>query len=524
MLFRLLYQWFKRRRAGRDAAGGAGSGSGSGAASGSGTAAGLGAASGSGTAAGSGAASGSAAAGRPGDQPISLERGARAMSLELQNVRAVARREYLARARTRSFRITTVVLVVVAIGVALAPIGIRLIDQGSGPSRIEVSLGSSASKLDIVAQLQAILNSQATSNPLGGGAPTYAVSATTDETGARAAVASGALTGLLIVGRGPATSTGAEGDLAFTFVTKAKGVDRISQLMQVAATGMAQADRLARSGLTPAQQAGLVAPVGYATQLPDGTTDTSSSPEDYVNSFAVGFVLAIILFMAIILYGQWVAYSVAEEKSSRVMEVILGAASPLELLAGKVVGVGGLALTQYAIIFVPALLIVLLQDQIASLVLGEPAAAASLPAGLSIELLVVWGILFLLGFALYATLYAGAAALVSRTEDINAIVAPMTMVSVAGYLVAVYSSTGLISPDAPFVHVMALIPFFSPYLVLSLLGQHAISGIEVVAAIVLLAVFVPIALWVAARLYAAGVLMYGQRPGLKLLSRVLRGG
>lgn len=487
MLFRILYQWWKRRQAARSGAP-------------------------------------AAPAARPSEEPPSIEHGARAMSLELDNVRAVARREYLARARTRSFRITTVVLLVASIAVALAPIGIRLLDRGSGPSEIEVSLGSSAPKLDLVAQLQAILNNQGgLASPIGGAPPAYAVTATTDEAGARDAIAKGDVTGLLIVTRKAAAADGTEGDLAFTFVSKAKGVDRISQLMQAAATGMAQADRLARSGLTPAQQAALVGPVAYSTQLPNGTTDTASSPEDYVNSFAVGFVLAIILFMAIILYGQWVAYSVAEEKSSRVMEVILGAASPLELLAGKVVGVGGLALTQYAIIFVPALVLVLLQDQIASVVLGEPASAASLPPGLSLPLLLTWGVLFILGFALYSTLYAGAAALVSRTEDINAIVAPMTLISTAGYLVAVYSSTGLISPESTFVHVMALIPFFSPYLVLSLMGQNAISTVEVLAAIGLLIVFVPIALWLAARLYAAGVLMYGQRPGLKLLARVLRG-
>jgi ABC-2 type transport system permease protein len=168
-------------------------------------------------------------------------------------------------------------------------------------------------------------------------------------------------------------------------------------------------------------------------------------------------------------------------------------------------------------------LALLFQDQIASLVLGSGTGGATLPAGLSLGLLGVFGILFVLGFAFYAVLYAGVAALVSRTEDINQIVAPMTLVSTAGYLVAVYSSTGLISPDSTLVRVMSYIPFFSPYLVLSRLGANAISPVEVVASIGILAISVPIALWAAARLYAAGVLMYGQRPSLRLLIRVLRG-
>ncbi|HKB28073.1 MAG TPA: ABC transporter permease [Candidatus Limnocylindrales bacterium] len=235
-------------------------------------------------------------------------------------------------------------------------------------------------------------------------------------------------------------------------------------------------------------------------------------------------MLAIVLFMAIVLYGQWIAYSVVEGKSSRVMEVILGAASPFELLFGKVVGVGALALTQYFIVFVPAVVALLFQAQIASLVLGSSADPVSLPAGLSIPLLVAFGVFFVLGFALYAVLYAGAAALVSRTEDINQIVAPMTLVSTAGYLVAVYSSTGLIDAHSRFVVVMSYIPFFSPYLMLSRLGAGLAGPLDVVAAMVILAITVPLALGVAARFYAAGVLMYGQRPSLRLMVRVLRGG
>jgi ABC-2 type transport system permease protein len=112
---------------------------------------------------------------------------------------------------------------------------------------------------------------------------------------------------------------------------------------------------------------------------------------------------------------------------------------------------------------------------------------------------------------------------VSRTEDINQMVAPMTLISTAGYLVAVYSSTGLIDPSSKFVVVMSYIPFFSPYLMLSRLGAGLAGPVEVVVALVLLAVTVPLALWVAARLYSAGVLMYGQRPSLRLMVRVLRG-
>jgi len=454
-----------------------------------------------------------------GGQP-SIEHGARAMKLEVSNVVAIARREYISRFRTRTFRATTVLLFLAAIGVSAAPIAIGWLDRQSGPTVVEVSNTDPTPTVDVQAALGKLLNPPATGTAASQSkAPDYTVRSATDVAAARARVESGDSAGLLLVSRPTAG-----GDLAFTFVTKARAVDRIAGLMQGAASSLTALDRLARLGIRATQVASLSAPPTYSTEGPNGTKNTADTPENFLNGFATGFVLSIVLFMAIILYGQWVAYSVAEEKSSRVMEVILGAASPFELLAGKVVGVGSLAITQYVIIFLPAAAIVLLQDPLSSIVLGEPASAAALPQGLSIGLLLTFGVLFVLGFALYAVLYAGAAALVSRTEDINAIVAPMTLVSTAGYLVAVYSATGLIAPDSKLVTVMSYIPFFSPYLVLSRMSSGQMTAVEVIISILILAASVPVAMWVAARFYAAGVLLYGQRPSIRLFTRVLRGG
>jgi ABC-2 type transport system permease protein len=222
------------------------------------------------------------------------------------------------------------------------------------------------------------------------------------------------------------------------------------------------------------------------------------------------------------LYGQWVAMSVAEEKSSRVMEIVLGAATPFQLLAGKVLGVGALGLLQYVVVFIPAIVAIVFQDAIASAILGGT-ASVGLPAGLTIDLLVAFGVLFVLGFALYAALYAGAASLVSRQEDVNQIVGPLTLLSVAGYMVAAYAGTGLIDIASPLVVILSYVPFLSPYLMLSRMGMGVASPLEVLLAIAILAASIPVALWVAARLYGAGVLMYGQRPSLRTMFRVLRG-
>lgn len=452
------------------------------------------------------------------------------MSIDPSNVVVIARREYVARGRTRTFKATTVLLVVVGLVVALAPVILQYFDQGSTGTTIEVSVGDSKPTVDVAAALNALLNVSPTpaatggtgtgagSGAAGSQAPQYRVVTTTDIAGARLRVADGRTAGLLIVTRNAA------GELEFAYATKASAIDRTSLLVRQAVGTIAVEDRLTSAGIPPTDQAKLFAGPTYTVQAPDGSAPTGpSSPEGFVNQFAGGFVLAIVLFMAIILYGQWVAYSVVEEKSSRVMEVILGAATPFELLGGKVIGVGALAVTQYVIVGIPAAVALLLQPQIAALVLGGTAGSIALPAGISISLLLVFGVFFVLGFALYAALYAGAAALVSRTEDINQIVAPLTLVAAAGYLVAVYSSTGLIDPSSTFVVVMSYVPFFSPYLMLSRLGAGLVGPVEVAVAVAILAVSVPVAIWVAARFYSAGVLMYGQRPSLRLMVRVLRG-
>ena len=124
---------------------------------------------------------------------------------------------------------------------------------------------------------------------------------------------------------------------------------------------------------------------------------------------------------------------------------------------------------------------------------------------------------FVLGFILYAVLYAAAGSLVSRMEDINSVVAPMTLVGAAGYFVAVYTATGLIPADATWVTVLSYVPFVSPYLMLSRVAAGTAGAVDVAVASGLLVVAIVICLWIAARIYAAGVLTYGQKPGARAL-------
>lgn len=441
------------------------------------------------------------------------------LSSNLHNILAVARREFIFRGRTRTFRITTLLLVVVGIALALAPVIIRFVERGSTGDRIEVAVGKTAPSVDVAAALNAILNAPVPDAPATSNSPpAFRVEATDDVNAARTRVIDGTSAALVVLDRSPT------GDLSFTYYSNEGLISRRAALIQQAVGSIAIQDRLSRAGIPPGDQGALFEPPAFASVAADPSKPNrgTDSAEAFASSAGISFALSILLFMAIILYGQWVAFSVAEEKNSRVMEVVLAAATPFQLLSGKVVGVGGLALVQYVIVLVPAVVGLLLQGQIAGLVLGTGGATVALPTGLSLQLLAVFGVMFVLGFGLYAVLYAGAASLVSRQEDVNQIVAPLTIISVAGYLVATYSGTGLIPIDSPLVVILSFVPFFSPYLMLTRLGQHADSPVEVLVAIVLLALFIPVALWVAARLYRSGVLLYGQRPTPRTLLRALR--
>src|SRR6185312_3690884 len=444
----------------------------------------------------------------------------------LPNVTAVARREFVSRARTRTFRITTVVLVIAGVALALAPILFQLLEGGGGKSdRVEVTVGDSNPNVDVVAALGQLLNANASSSPIplpgqgGATTPKFVVVANEDGAAAHRDVLDGSSIAAIGLGRSPGTL-----DLKFDLISKDSALNRNVQLIRQALISITIQDRLTRAGVSPIDQAHLFTPPEVTLVPADPKARPGLNPNEDPTAFLVGFGLSIAIFMAIILYGQWIAYSVAEEKNSRVMEIVLAAATPFQLLAGKVVGVGALAILQYVVVAIPMILAVLFQGQISALILGGGATAgsASVPGGIQFSTIGAFGVLFVLGFAIYACLYAGAASLVSRQEEINQIVAPLTFISVAGYLVATYAGTGLIPIDSPIVVILSFVPLFSPYLMLTRLSLGTAGFLDFAVAVVLLLIAIPAALWLAARLYRSGVLMYGQSPSPRTLWRALR--
>jgi ABC-2 type transport system permease protein len=430
------------------------------------------------------------------------------MNVTLRNVLSVARREFLVRARTRSFLFGTAFLAIAGAALVLAPIGIRWFEGDSTATVGVVDLAADpALSFDPVERLSGQLNASAVEGEGG-----FDVVASPDEATARQAVEDGDLSAAVVIDRTPGP------DLSFVVISNDPAGRRTPELLRQACYSLAVADRLDRLGVASADQATLFAPptVDVETPTPAAPGEPTSSAEKAATAI-VGQMLIVFLLLAVVLYGQWVAMSVAEEKSSRVMEIVISAATPFQLLGGKVLGVGGLGLVQLLAAAIPALVAFVLQGRIAESLLGAPPSELDLPQVLTPEVLASFVVFFVLGYLLYAVLYAAAGSLVSRMEDVNNVVAPMSMIGVVGYLIAIYISMGLLPADATWVAVLSLVPFISPYLMLSRVIAGQAGAPEVALAAAILVVSIVVCLWVAARVYSAGVLMYGQSPSLRRL-------
>ncbi len=415
----------------------------------------------------------------------------------------MAGREYGVRVRSRAFAISTLVLAVVATLAALAPLAIRALERES-VVRIAASAPDARSAELTVRSLEMVFNAGTGLDPTG--APTYRFSLVDPAgvTAARGEVAAGTLDGLLVLTYGP------QARLDFEYVT-ANPASRQAILFQLVAIAVA-------ASIRADEAQGLIGDFVVTDAVPGDAP--GGSELDAASRQILATILVMLVFVTSVTYGMWVATSVAEEKSSRVMELMLNAATPGEMLAGKVLGVGGAGLTQLAAIVLPATVVVALQGPLVRLILGESADDTPL-AGLTPGILLAFVAFFLLGFVLTALVYAAAGSLVSRQEDVQQVALPMLMLSFAAYFAAFFASG---APGAAWVAPLSWVPFFSPYLMLTRLVTGSVPPWELALAIGLLAAAIIVALVVAARIYAAGVLLYGQRPTLAGVVRVARRG
>lgn len=226
--------------------------------------------------------------------------------------------------------------------------------------------------------------------------------------------------------------------------------------------------------------------------------------------------IAFLLYMSIVLYGQNVLRGVLEEKTTRVAEVVVSSVPAETLLAGKVLGVGAVGLTQQIIWVITTVIMFELRQPILAK-FGVTTMPFSLPE-ISVGFALLLLLFFILGFVFYASLYAAVGASVNSEQEAQQAVQPLLILLVA---TAVFINPILLNPTSRLASVMSWLPFSAPIIMPLRLSLGSVPWYELVWTLVGLLLACVGAVWVAARIYRVGLLMYGKRPTLREMGRWL---
>ncbi len=222
----------------------------------------------------------------------------------------------------------------------------------------------------------------------------------------------------------------------------------------------------------------------------------------------------ILLFTTINGYGATVAQGTAEEKGSRVMEIMICAVTPFQLMIGKIIGIGLVAFTQMSLVGSAALATLLSQALIRGAIIPATATTSvsrqlDVSGDISISLLGLVLLYSTMGFFVYAGLYAAVGSLVNSPDDLKNAMIPFSFLTLLTYTV---SNIAIYNAEAGWVAIISYIPFFTPTVMLTRVGLGSPEWWEIPLSLVLMLVSIILLTWLAARVYRAGVLMYGQKP------------
>jgi ABC-2 type transport system permease protein len=212
-------------------------------------------------------------------------------------------------------------------------------------------------------------------------------------------------------------------------------------------------------------------------------------------------IVVVLLYMGIVVFGQFVMLGVMEEKANRVVEVVLSRARPTEVLAGKVLGIGALGLIEISALSGAGLVTVRMIDL----------PGAQLPAlGLAVVIAsLAW---FVLGYAFYAVVYAALGATISRQEDVQGVATLPTLMLLPGYFVGLVLTS---DPDALLARVFSLIPIWSPVVMPARIALGQAAWWEIALAVVLLIASAVALIWWGGRIYSGAILRIGKKVSLR---------
>ncbi|MCM2982752.1 ABC transporter permease [Niallia circulans] len=399
---------------------------------------------------------------------------------------------FLSKFKTKSFLITTAITLLFVVALTNITTIIDTFSSDEGKTEVAV-IDQSNSLFPAIQEATETLNEDL-----------KLVAYKDSEEAAKQEVEEGKYSGLLIVGMDESKLPIASYytmDIAETTIS-----DNITNSIQMVKSQLA-ANQL---NLTNEQLTKLNEPVAFEKIALEKDAKTE---EELNQARGLVYVLLFLIYFAVILYANMIATEVATEKSSRVMEILISSVSPIKHMFAKILGIGLLSLTQLAILMLVGYF---------SLTSNESLGSMEGFLGFSevpVSTIIYAAIFFILGYFLYATLAALLGSLVSRIEDVQQMITPMTLLIVAGFMIAMF---GLSAPDTTFVTITSYIPFFTPMLMFMRVGMLNLPVWEPILGIVVLVATIMILAIFGARVYKGGVLMYGKSNSYKDIKKALQ--
>lgn len=282
---------------------------------------------------------------------------------------------------------------------------------------------------------------------------------------------------------------------SFQVVAKSGLDDTLGSVFSVLAQQAALAEQIRELGGDPA---------AVGSEVAGATADVVSlDPPPAVDGSQIlsGYIVGILLFISLQICGQMVAQGVVEEKTSRVVELLLATVRPWQLMAGKVLGIGAIGLLQVLVLVTAG---------------AGSATALGLTQDMDVDLgatamwVIVW---FLVGFTMYALLFAAAGALVSRQEEVGSVTTPILVLMMVPYIVGV--SIAPWAPDSPIVQWLSYLPFTSPLIMPIRVALGSVADWQILLVLLGNIIVIPLLVWFAGRVYSNAVLRTGGRIRLR---------
>ena len=266
---------------------------------------------------------------------------------------------------------------------------------------------------------------------------------------------------------------------------------QLAAVLNAVAQQQALADQITALGGNPADVATALGGAGVSVVAVNPPADLN------VPALLAGMAVGIMIYMGLMIGAQFVAQGVVEEKTSRVVELLLSTVKPSQLMAGKVLGIGLLGLIQIGLV-------------VAATVITASILGMLDGIDLNLGTFLIWAIVwFVIGFATYAILIAGLAALVSRQEEVGSVITPALMLTIIPYMVGIAVLPN--DPTSELARIMSLIPGFSPILMPMRDGFGVVAAWEPWAALALSLAVIPLLIWFAGKIYSNAVLRTGAR-------------